>query len=185
MLSWLGRGILVGVAWGVTARIFMRLVSTDPEFSWSGTGAIVGMSALLWGGIGLVAGARMMERSRWWRLAPLPGLILFASPGMVLVPGAVGTAVAVALHGRPLVVRALPLLLGMGVTLAPAFVAGDGDGGTTPAPAWVGLALVVAATVWLGLGLHAWWRRWGLSEVPATSGGGPRTSLGPAAYDRG
>ena len=90
-------------------------------------------------------------------------------PRVLLVPGAVGTAVALALHGRPLVVRALPLLLGMAVTLYTGLVAEDGAGGAAPAPAWVGLALVVVATVWLGFGLHAWWRRWGRVRGPATS----------------
>lgn len=34
-------GLLAGLAWGVFARVWMRFISTDPEFSWSGTLFIV------------------------------------------------------------------------------------------------------------------------------------------------
>ncbi len=30
-------GLLAGLAWGIDARIWMRYVSTDPEFTWTGT----------------------------------------------------------------------------------------------------------------------------------------------------
>ena len=34
-------GLLGGLTWGVVARVWMRFISTDPEFSWSGTLFIV------------------------------------------------------------------------------------------------------------------------------------------------
>jgi hypothetical protein len=34
-------GLLAGLAWGVDARVWMRFISTDPEFTWSGTLFIV------------------------------------------------------------------------------------------------------------------------------------------------
>lgn len=34
-------GLLLGLGWGVFARLWMRFISTDPEFSWSGTLFIV------------------------------------------------------------------------------------------------------------------------------------------------
>lgn len=37
----LGGGLLGGLAWGVLARVWMRYISTDPDFSWSGTLFIV------------------------------------------------------------------------------------------------------------------------------------------------
>jgi len=42
-LSWLliPRGLIIGVAVGVTARLWMRWISTDPEFTWGGTLGIV------------------------------------------------------------------------------------------------------------------------------------------------
>src|ERR687898_224194 len=34
-------GLLGGVVWGIDARVWMRFISTDPEFTWSGTLFIV------------------------------------------------------------------------------------------------------------------------------------------------
>ena len=34
-------GLLGGLAWGIYARVWMRFISTDPEFSWTGTLFIV------------------------------------------------------------------------------------------------------------------------------------------------
>ena len=39
--------MLVGVGLGVVLRIWMRLISDDPEFSWGGTIAIVTVFTLL------------------------------------------------------------------------------------------------------------------------------------------
>ena len=170
----------------------MRLVSTSPEFSWPGTLAIVGMSAVFWGGIGLVAGAREAQRSRWWRLAPLAGLLLFASPGMVLLPGAAGTAVAIGAWRRRPSRRPggpgspSPLAAGLTVTvLAAGSPATRSSAATRPQPG-PGLALIVVATVWLGIGLWVWWRRWAPSaEKPAALEGSPRASVGPAHHNLG
>ena len=79
-------GLALGAAWGVLARVWMRLISTDPEFSWSGTLFIVGLAALLGAGVGLVDAALRAGRSRWWRLAVVPGLLLLLGPGILLAP---------------------------------------------------------------------------------------------------
>lgn len=79
-------GLTVGVAWGLAARLFMRLVSTDPEFSWSGTLFILGLAGALGAGVGLAAEARAQRRRRWWWLALVPGLLLFAGQGMPFLP---------------------------------------------------------------------------------------------------
>ena len=173
LLSGLATGAVVGAGWGVLARVFMRLITTTPEFSWAGTLLIVGLSALLGGGIGLVAGARAAGRSRWWRLAPVPGLVLFASPGMVLLPGAVGVALAASV--RRVWLRVLLSVAGLAVTFLPALSAEDGGPVTLTPTMSAGLALVVVATVLLGLGFHVWWRRW----TPAAGGGGS-PAAGPA-----
>ena len=34
-------GLVAGLAWGINARLWMRFISTDPEFTWSGTLFIV------------------------------------------------------------------------------------------------------------------------------------------------
>lgn len=79
-------GFALGAGWGVAARVWMRLMATDPEFSWSGTLAIVGLSAVLGLGVGLAGAARRQGRRRWWQLAVLPGLPLFAGQGLLFLP---------------------------------------------------------------------------------------------------
>ena len=79
-------GFALGAGWGVLARIWMRLISTEPEFSWAGTLMIIGFSALLGLGVGVVHAARRSGRSGWWTLAVVPGLVLFLSPGLLLAP---------------------------------------------------------------------------------------------------
>ncbi len=54
-------GLLIGLVYGVTLRAWMRLISTDPEFSWTGTGFIVGAFTVL----GTMAGLATVARARW------------------------------------------------------------------------------------------------------------------------
>lgn len=79
-------GLGLGLAWAVAARIWMRLISTDPEFSWAGTGFILGAGAVTGLGLGIMYGLRLAGRSRWRRLLILCCLPLFAGPGMVFAP---------------------------------------------------------------------------------------------------
>jgi hypothetical protein len=65
----------------------MRLVSTDPEFSWSGTLAIVGMAAVSGALVGVSWRARLAAgRRRWFRWLFVPGLLLFAGQGAPFAP---------------------------------------------------------------------------------------------------
>lgn len=79
-------GILLGVAWGVASRGWMRLIAVHPDFTWTGTLAIVGFAGVAGLSLGLVHAARLRRGSRAWRGAALPSLLLFAGPGMVLLP---------------------------------------------------------------------------------------------------
>jgi hypothetical protein len=181
----LGRGLLVGVVWGLLARAFMRLLATNPEFSWAGTASIVGLSAVLWGGWWVTAQARRERRSAWWRLVGVPGLLLFASPGMILLPGAVGTALAIRFWGsqslRARTVGVVALVAGLAASV---LGARPGlEGADAPPAAWAGLGLLVVATVWLGFGLHMWLRPRPTSR--ATTRGEPRRTASSAAYDLG
>ncbi|TCC35789.1 hypothetical protein [Kribbella speibonae] len=79
-------GFGLGVVWGAAARVWMRLISTDPGFSWSGTGfilALTGTSGLV---LGILYGVRRAGRSRWWRVLAVLCLVTFAGPGLVLLP---------------------------------------------------------------------------------------------------
>jgi hypothetical protein len=59
-------GLLAGWAWGINARVWMRFISTDPSFTWSGTLFIVngfGIAALAQAGAYL---GRRAELRRPW-----------------------------------------------------------------------------------------------------------------------
>jgi hypothetical protein len=79
-------GAALGALWGITARIWMRMISEHPDFTWTGSLMIVGFSAWLGLGVGLVYATRGRGHLRWLRLLGIPGLALFASPGMAFAP---------------------------------------------------------------------------------------------------
>ena len=79
-------GMGLGAAWGVAARVWMRLVSESPEFSWAGTLFIVGGFAVAGLLLGLAYGVVGAGGSSWWRLLVLPTLVLFAGAGAPLLP---------------------------------------------------------------------------------------------------
>ncbi|MBD3926303.1 hypothetical protein IEZ26_16880 [Nocardioides cavernae] len=96
-----GRGAVLGLAWGLAARIWMRAITDVPEFSWTGTLMILGFAAWLGLGSGLLAAARRGGRKPWWALLGAPGLLLFASPGMVMLPAFLFGGLAFSTHARP------------------------------------------------------------------------------------
>ena len=170
-------GFGAGVMWGAAARAFMRLLTTSPEFSWSGTLFILGVGALAGACIGVVHAARVDGRSGWWRLAALPALILFAGPGMVLLPAAVGMA-AVLRGGR--VARTLGAVVVAGSPLV--VVLSDESLGVTR-PQLVGLVLMVLSAVPLGWGIGEAVGRWRpRREGVAASAARPAPLTAPVAH---
>ena len=97
--------MLVGAGLGVVLRIWMRLISDNPEFSWSGTLAIVIAFTLLGTNAGLVA----YGRSRGWRaslvvarvVACVLGLGCFMAAGAVMLPAIIPGALALGRHDWP------------------------------------------------------------------------------------
>jgi hypothetical protein len=75
-------GVLCGAGWGVAARVWMRLISTDPTFTWSGTLFIVGASAFAGLGMGIV----MALRNRLRGIGVAAMLPLGLGPGMIMLP---------------------------------------------------------------------------------------------------
>jgi hypothetical protein len=67
----------------------MRLISTEPSFTWVGTLMILGMAGIAGLLLGLVHAARRRRASRWWRLLVLPVPMLFAGAGLPLLPAVV------------------------------------------------------------------------------------------------
>lgn len=55
-------GALAGALWGVVARVWMRVVSTEHEFTWGGTSAIIAIFAVF--GLGQAVAA-IARRSAW------------------------------------------------------------------------------------------------------------------------
>ncbi len=76
-------GAVIGVAVAALARVWMRLIASEPEFTWGGTIAIAAMFTLLGLLSGLVGAALASGRSGWWRIAALPGLGAFLAQGIV------------------------------------------------------------------------------------------------------
>jgi hypothetical protein len=168
-------GVLVGVVWGALARLFMRLVSTEPDFSWAGTLVIIGLGVIFWGAVGLVSGARSTGRSRWWRLAGVPALLIFVGQGLVFVPGA--ALVACGLAVRSAWQRAVLLVAGLAGTYWLMTLLDD-EQFLQPRTQSLGFVLVVVCTGMLGFGLHELLRRWSAPTEAAA------TTPSPAAYAR-
>ena len=82
-------GFALGAGWGVLARVWMRLISRSPEFTWAGTLSIVLAAAVIGLALGVVHAARRRGGSRWWRVLALIVPVMFLSPGIVLFPAAV------------------------------------------------------------------------------------------------
>lgn len=176
-------GMLWGLGWGITARAWMRLISPDPEFTWSGTLFILGVAAVVGTLLGLAAAGRTGAHPRLARgLGAFAVLPLGAGAGVVMLPPIL--AGAFALPGSVPPRRTRLLILGL-PCLGLLLIGLDG-----PGLGWLGAgtALLIACGVWartfrptvvlLALG--------GLSLVVVPLFGGDldlwRALLGSAAY---
>lgn len=144
----LGWALLAGIAWGALARLFMRLVSTSPGFSWAGTLGIIGMGMVAFGLTGWSAGAMARGWSGWWRLLAVPALLVFAGQGLGLLPAALGTFLAVRV--RNVWVRSVALVAGLVGNYALLHSVVDDDW-LQPRTLMLGNALAVVAGAWLGV----------------------------------
>jgi hypothetical protein len=80
-----------GIVWGVVARLWMRLITTDPEFTWSGTLFIVGAFAVAATAQGVALAVRRRQWPRWAQgivrsLALVLALPLGAGAGIAMLP---------------------------------------------------------------------------------------------------
>jgi hypothetical protein len=96
---WRSLGIVVafavgGAVWGAVARAWMRLITEEPEFTWSGTLFIIGLFTV----VATVQGCALaVRRRRWPRWAQAPvrvlagaiALLLGAGAGMIMLPALV------------------------------------------------------------------------------------------------
>ena len=67
----LGAGLGLGLALGDVARGFIALLTEDPEFTWAGTGFIVGVFAVAGLCLAAAHALKLRGRSRWWKLLAL------------------------------------------------------------------------------------------------------------------
>ena len=73
-------GAGLGLVWGIAARIWMRLISTNPEFTISGTAAIL-MIAMVFGAFaGFAFAARRRGWRRWGHYLPRGLVVAFFVP---------------------------------------------------------------------------------------------------------
>jgi hypothetical protein len=92
--------VAVGATYGVLLRLWMRFVSTEPEFSWGGTGYIVGIFAVL----GLMAGLVGLGRRHGWHqrlvatrvVGGVLALGCFMAAGLAMFPTIVPASLGVA-----------------------------------------------------------------------------------------
>ena len=78
-------GAGLGLAWGIAARLWMRLISGSPEFSLRGTGMILGAATVVGLCVGLARALRERDRSR---RAWLPRALAVAGFGALCIgPG--------------------------------------------------------------------------------------------------
>ena len=141
-------GLLVGVTLGVLARIWMRLIAPDPEFTVAGTlGIVVGFGLLFTG-----AGLSLAAHRNGWRRVPLGvarsiGCILilpaFGGAGLLAFPSVLLGALAVARWDLRVPLRVLLALVAIAVTVLVAFTQIP-DGDLSAVRTAVGIALYPA-----------------------------------------
>jgi hypothetical protein len=115
----IGAFLLGGLLWGVVARAWMRLITADPEFTWSGTTFIVVGFTLAGGAQGVAWAVRERGWPRW----------------------------AQAIVRSFALVLALPLGAGAGIVMLPAIVTGSLAAGRTDWPMWLRIALASVAVI--------------------------------------
>lgn len=87
-------GAGIGFGWGIAMRLWMRFISTSPEFSWGGTLMILGVSAA----VGALLGFARLRRARhgvgWWRFTAL-SLLLLGAAGAAMWPAVILGSIAI------------------------------------------------------------------------------------------
>jgi hypothetical protein len=140
----------VGATVGAVARWWMRLITDDPEFSWSGTTFIVLAFTIAGTGHGLAWAARRAHvRRRWTTPARIVAAVLtlpmFTGAGVIMLPTVLGASLARDRTDWPRAIRmataviALPAIIIVAVDLA--------RGGVTPGRLLGTLLLVATYTV--------------------------------------
>ena len=97
-------GLAGGLAWGVFARVWMRFISTDPQFTWNGTLFIV----IGFGVAGLAQSAAYLGRRASLRRPQMTALRVATFAGLLPLGMAAGGP-AFPIEHRELPARAAPI----------------------------------------------------------------------------
>ncbi len=145
----------------------MRLLTTSPEFTWTGTLYIVGSAGLVGALVAVVRAQRLAGRSWWFRLLGLPLVLLFGAAGAIMAPGVAGV-VMLADRRRWLAVPGVALV---GVTLWVTWQDVE-----QPLSVRQGAGVLVMLAAWSSRGWRrASWSAAGVLVVRGAAGaGGPR-----------
>ena len=111
-------GAIGGLLWGALMRLWMRFISTDPEFTWSGTGFILAAAFLAGLGLGTAYALSRRGHRGWWRLFALPLILLGAGAGSIMLPGTVIGGLAFGRRNWPKAVRVILATVAIVGTLA-------------------------------------------------------------------
>lgn len=87
-------GLVAGLTWGVVMRLWMRFITTEPEFSWAGTGFILGASAIVGLALGVAWVRRRARGAGWWRAWGATILALGGGAGSIMIPSVLIGAMA-------------------------------------------------------------------------------------------
>ena len=137
-------GAGLGLVWGIAARIWMRLISTKPEFSIPGTLAILVIATVFGAWTGLAYAARRRGWRRWGHYLPRSLVVAFFIPfgmaeGLILMLTVLAATLAVtqrAVVGL-WVLAVMAILLAVGTDIGVPLIA-----------AGIALAGAVALTIW-------------------------------------
>lgn len=162
-----GLGLVTGVGWGVTARLWMRFIATDPSFTWGGTIYVLIAPALA----GTAMGAVKASGRSWAKGLGIATLVpLGMGAGALMLPTILfGT---LATRRRTLPVWARVACAALAVVPLRAVVGDVAAGDRGPIRIAIGLA-------WY-FGLNAW-----MIAIAAVSIGSRAPNLVPSAIDAG
>ncbi len=109
--------LAAGAVWGTVARLWMRWVSTDPEFSWAGTVMIIVAFSIFGMASGVAAVLRSRRCRRWvltvGRLGGIVGTMpLFVGAGGLMLPTVIAGGLAAWRRDWPRWLRALAGIVG-------------------------------------------------------------------------
>jgi hypothetical protein len=163
-------GLAGGLVLGVLARAWMRLISTDPEFSWSGTLFIVGA----FGVFGLTQGLARGARRCGWRRPAVTICRLFGAvgilgplggPGLFMMPTVVFGGLAFARTDWSKIVRWCLVVIGaLPVVAMTMLLVADLGVSLRAAAGWVGLVAIYGTVLRVAAATLApfpdGWRLW-------------------------